>query len=160
MTEQATSDAVRRTVTVPLSQARAFELFVDELGEWWPKHSHHVGEHGLADAIIEPREGGRWYERDEAGAESEWGRVLVVERPQRIRLAWQLSPRFEFDPDPALATEVEVTFEPQGDARTSVTLEHRGFEVHGEVGPGMRDSVSGDGGWTDLLGLYLERARA
>jgi hypothetical protein len=134
MTEQATSDAVRRTVTVPLSQARAFELFVDEFGEWWPKNS-------------------------QAGAESEWGRVLVVERPRRTLHAWQLSPRFEFDPDPALATEVEVTFEPQGDARTSVTLEHRGFDLHGEAGPGMRDSVSGEGGWTDLLGLYADRAR-
>ena len=43
------------------------------------------------------------------GAECEWGTVLLVERPRRIVLAWQLSPKFEFDPDPARATEVEVT---------------------------------------------------
>jgi uncharacterized protein YndB with AHSA1/START domain len=160
MTEQATTDAVRQTVTVPLSQERALELFVDDFGDWWPKESHHTGERGLVDAIIEPREGGRWYERDEAGAEPEWGRVLVVERPRRIVLAWQLSPKFEFDPDPALATEVEVTFEPRGEAGTSVTLEHRGFEVHGDAGAAMRDTVSADGGWPQLLDLYAEHARA
>ena len=160
MTEQVTGDAVRQSVTVPLSQERAFELFVDEFGEWWPKEGYRVGEGSLADAIIEPREGGRWYERNEAGAECEWGRVLVVERPARILLAWQLSPRFEFDPDPAHATEVEVTFEPRGEAATSVTLEHRGFEVHGEASAAMRDSVGGDGGWPHLLGLYAESARA
>jgi uncharacterized protein YndB with AHSA1/START domain len=92
MTEQATTDAVRQSVTVPLSPERAFELFVDEFGAWWPKDSHHVGELGLVEAIIEPRAGGRWYERDETGAEREWGRVLVVARPGRIALAWQLSP--------------------------------------------------------------------
>jgi len=160
MTEQATRDAVRKSVTVPLSPERAFALFVDECAQWWPKDSHHLSEARLADAIIEPREGGRWYERDENGAEREWGRVLVVERPRRILLAWQLSPKWEFDADPERATEVEVTFEPQGDAGTSVTLEHRGFEVHGDAGAPMRAEVAGDGGWSQLLGLYAESARA
>ena len=120
----------------------------------------HVGEGALVDAIIEPRAGGRWYERDETGAECEWGRVLVVERPRRILLAWQLSPTFEFDPDPTRATEVEVTFEARGDGSTSVTLEHRGFEVHGDAAASMRDSVAGEGGWPHLLELYAESARS
>jgi uncharacterized protein YndB with AHSA1/START domain len=110
--------------------------------------------------IIEAREGGRWYERDESGAECEWGRVLAVERPLQILLGWQLSPKFEFDADPARTTEVEVTFEARGDASTRVTLEHRGFEVHGAAAAAMRDSVAGEGGWAQLLGLYAESARA
>jgi uncharacterized protein YndB with AHSA1/START domain len=160
MTEPATTDAVRKSVTVPLPQDRAFELFVDEFTSWWPRESHHVGEAALADAIIEPHEGGRWYERAEDGAECEWGRVLVVDRPHRILLAWQLSPKWEYDPDPARATEVEVTFEPQADAGTIVTLEHRGFDVHGDAGAPMREAVDGDGGWAQLLGLYERAARA
>jgi hypothetical protein len=94
------------------------------------------------------------------GAECEWGTVLLVERPRRIVLAWQLSPKFEFDPDPARATEVEVPFEPHGGAGTSVTLVHRRFEVHGGAGAAMRDEVSANRGWPRLLSLYAEYARA
>ena len=158
MTGQATSDRVRRSVTVPLKPERAFELFVDEFGAWWPKQSHHVGERAAQTAIIEPREGGRWYERDDGGTECEWGKVLAVDRPARILLAWHLSPGFAFDPDPARATEVEVTFVAQGPDSTVVTLEHRGFEVHGDEAASMRDSVASEGGWADLLRLYAETA--
>ena len=38
--------------------------------------------------------------------------------------------------------------------QTVVTLEHRGFEVLGERGPAVRDSVSSPGGWVDLLATY------
>lgn len=84
--------------------------------------------------------------------------MLSVETPRRILLAWHLSPRWEFDPDPSRATEVEVTFEGQGEQSTIVTLEHRGFEVHAEAGPEMRESVAGEGGWPMLLGLYAAKA--
>lgn len=154
MTQDANLDAVRRSVTVPLARERAFDLFVGELGDWWPLSSYHIGERTPVEAIIEPREGGRWYERDESGTERDWGSVLAFDRPARILLAWQLSPTWEFDPDPARATEVEVTFAARGDASTDVTLEHRGFEVHGRAGLAMRDSVAGEGGWPMLLGLY------
>jgi uncharacterized protein YndB with AHSA1/START domain len=159
MTEQATTEVLRQSVTVPLSQESAFELFVDQFSEWWPLSSHHIGQRPAVQAIIEPHAGGRWFERDEARAECDWGRVLAVERPRRILLGWQLSPTFEYDPDPARATEVEVTFEAQGEASTRVTVEHRGFEVHGEAAAAMRDSVAGEGGWAQLLGLYAESAR-
>lgn len=159
MTHQATTEALRQSVTVPLSQEGAFALFVDEFADWWPMSSHHIGQRVPGEAVIEPREGGRWYERDESGADCEWGRVLAVERPKRILLAWQLSPKFEFNPDPARATEVEVTFEARGHASTSVTVEHRGFEVHGEGAAAMRDSIAGEGGWGQLLGLYADSAR-
>ena len=159
MTDQTTGERVRRYVTVPLEPERAFELFVDEFSDWWPKATHHVGERAPQKAIIEAREGGRWYERDDTGSECEWGRVLAVERPARILLAWHLSPSFAFDPDPARATEVEVTFVAQGSDSTRVTLEHRGFEVHGDAAAPMRDSVGGEGGWPQLLSLYAESAR-
>jgi hypothetical protein len=41
---------------------------------------------------------------------------------------------------------------------TRVTLEHRGFEVHGEAGAGMRESVGGEGGWSSLLATYRDSA--
>ena len=43
MTENVTLDAVRQSVTVPLSQERAFGFFVGEFSDWWPLSSHHIG---------------------------------------------------------------------------------------------------------------------
>jgi uncharacterized protein YndB with AHSA1/START domain len=156
MTEQATA-GVQRSVTVPLPPDRAFQLFVDDFDRWWPSD----GTHSLTDAeafFMEPREGGRWGEQDRDGNYHPWGRVLAVDRPHQILLAWQLTPKFDYDADPARQTEVEVTFEPQPDGATKVTLEHRGFEVWGEPGAEMRGSV--ETGWGALLELYAEHAVA
>jgi uncharacterized protein YndB with AHSA1/START domain len=159
MTEQATTAALQRSVTVPLSQERAFELFVDRLGEWWPKG----GSHSLTGSdtfFLEASEGGRWGEQTPDGDYCPWGRVLSVDRPNRIVMAWQLTPEFNYDADPARQTEVEVSFDEESPEVTRVTLEHRGFEVWGEKGAEMRNSVGSDGGWRVLLELYAERAAA
>jgi uncharacterized protein YndB with AHSA1/START domain len=152
-----TTEAVRHTVTVPLGPEAAFALFTERFGDWWPKNSHHIADKDCAAVFVEAREGGRWYERSVDGSECDWGYVREVSRPERILLTWQLDPAWSFDPDPAKATEVEVTFEPEADG-TRVTLEHRGFEVHGDAGPALRDSVSGDGGWRTLLERYRSTA--
>jgi uncharacterized protein YndB with AHSA1/START domain len=155
MTEQTTAGA-QATVTVPLTPEKAFELFVDEFDKWWP----HEGTHNLHEAaafVMDAEPGGRWGELSPDGDYQPWGRVLAAERPNRILLAWQLTPDFAYDPDPALQTEVEVTFAAEGDG-TRVTLEHRGFEVWGEKGAAMRDSVSSEGGWHGLLKRYSEHA--
>jgi Activator of Hsp90 ATPase homolog 1-like protein len=104
-----TTKAVAHSVLVPLSPEAAFELFTDRFGDWWPRDSHHISDTPTAIGILEPREGGRWYERAEDGSECDWGHVRELERPERLLLAWQLTPEWKFDPDPAKATEVEVT---------------------------------------------------
>jgi len=152
-----TIETVTRSVLVRLDPEAAFELFVDRFGEWWPKDSHHILDSPAADAVLEPHEGGRWYERAEDGSECDWGRVLEVHRPDRIVLAWQLTPDWKFDPDRGNATQVEVTFTAEGDG-TRVTLEHSGFQVHGEAGAAMRESVDGEGGWGQLMELYKNAA--
>jgi uncharacterized protein YndB with AHSA1/START domain len=152
-----TTDAVTHSVRVPLTPAEAFELFTARFGDWWPTDSHHISDAPTATAVLEPREGGRWYERAEDGSECDWGYVREVDAPARLLLAWQLTPQWQFDPDRAQATEVEVTFTAENGG-TRVTLEHRGFEVHGDAGPGMRDSVASEGGWSQLLELYRSAA--
>jgi uncharacterized protein YndB with AHSA1/START domain len=152
-----TTDAVTHSVVVPLAPDAAFELFTDRFSDWWPKDSHHISDAPAADAILEPHEGGRWYERDENGTECDWGYVREIQRPDLIVLAWQLTPEWRFDPDLAKATEVAVTFSAE-EAGTRVTLEHRGFDVHGTAGPTMRESVDSDGGWPSLLELYRHAA--
>jgi uncharacterized protein YndB with AHSA1/START domain len=153
MTE--TTVAVRRSVTVNASQERAFDVFTAGFSTWWPLESHHIGKTMATEAIIEPRAGGRWYERDADGNDCNWGFVTAFDPPSRVVLAWHLNPEWGYDPDPEKATEVEVTFTPV-DGGTLVELEHRGFEKHGETGASMRDAVSAPGGWADLMEMYAK----
>jgi uncharacterized protein YndB with AHSA1/START domain len=157
MTDQTTA-GVRQSVTVPLTADKAFEVFVDRFEDWWPKEGTHSLTADPRAFVLEAREGGRWGEEDPDGNYRPWGSVLAVDRPSRILLGWQLTPAFDYDPDPAKRTEVEVTFEPEADGGTRVTLEHRGFEVWGEPGAEMRGSV--EGGWGTLLERFAEHAAA
>ncbi|WP_309115839.1 SRPBCC family protein [Saccharothrix sp.] len=144
---------VRRSVTVRATPDRAFEVFVTKFADWWPLSSHHIGESDAATATIEPFEGGRWFERGVDGSECDWGAVLAYEPPTRLLLSWHLDGRWSYDPDPARASEVELTFEPEG-ATTVVTLVHRHFERHA-VDPGrIAKQVAGGGGWGGLLEMY------
>jgi uncharacterized protein YndB with AHSA1/START domain len=154
MTEQTTL-AVRRSITVQAPPERAFEVFTAGFSTWWPLESHHIGATMATEAIMEPRAGGRWFERDADGNECDWGFVTAFEPPHRVLLAWHLTPEWGFDPDPAKATEVEITFT-SVDGGTLVELEHRGFEKHGETGTSMSDAVGAPGGWADLLELYAK----
>jgi uncharacterized protein YndB with AHSA1/START domain len=157
MIDQATTTAVRRSLTVQAPPERAFDVFTAGFSSWWPLESHHIGEAMAVEAVIEPHAGGRWFERDADGNECEWGFVTEWEPPSRVLLAWHLTPEYAFDPDPARATEVEVRFTAyQGG--TLVELEHRGFEKHVETGARIRESVSGPGGWSELLELYAKAA--
>jgi uncharacterized protein YndB with AHSA1/START domain len=157
MTEQATTEAVRHSVTVPIDRERAFKLFTEEIGSWWPSEDYKIAE-GPITEMFEPREGGRWYELAEDGGEHTVGTVLAWEPPSRLVMAWQLTPEWSFEPDLDRATKVEVLFEEQEDGATRVTLEHRGFEVYGDSGAEMRGHVGGEGGWAALLDLYARAA--
>jgi uncharacterized protein YndB with AHSA1/START domain len=62
---------------------------------------------GAPDEVtIEPRPGGRIYERAPGGEEHDWGCVLAWEPPRRLAYTWHLRR------DEADATEVEITFMP------------------------------------------------
>jgi uncharacterized protein YndB with AHSA1/START domain len=149
--------AVSKTVTVQAPLEHAFAVFTDGFDRWWPR-SHHIGTADLAEAVIEPREGGRWYEKGVDGSEGDWGYVLAWEPPHRLVLAWQLTEAFAYDPD--LVTEVEVRFVAEGEDRTRVSLEHRGLERYGDKVDEMRATFDSDGGWTGLLATYAEAAAA
>jgi uncharacterized protein YndB with AHSA1/START domain len=146
---------IRRSIEVAAPRDRAFEVFTAGIGRWWPK-THHIGKAELDTLVIEPRQGGRWYERDVDGSECEVGKVLVWEPPARLVLAWQLTPEFKYDPD--LITEVEVQFIAEGANATRVELEHRNLERFGDRAEAMRQQIDGAGGWGDLLQLFAQFA--
>lgn len=154
----ATIESVRKSVTVAASQERAFEVFAHEHTSWWPTDSHHISDAERADAILEPREGGRWYERDQNGVECDWGYVITWDPPHRLVLAWQLTAEWRYDPN--FLTEVEVRFIAEGPDRTRVELEHRDIERFGPAAEPVRTALSGNGGWSQLLAAYERRAAA
>ena len=146
---------VRKTLLVKAGQVRAFEVFTTGMGRWWPA-SHSIGKSPQKDAVMEPRTGGRWFERGEDGTECDWGRVLVWEPPSRVVLAWQISAEWKFDP--GLQTEVEVRFIAEGPKLTRVEFEHRNLERYGDKAEAVRKSISSDGGWPGLLAAYAAAA--
>ena len=143
---------VRKEIVVEASQARAFRAFTEEHGAWWPLATHHIGEKPAETAVIEPRPGGRWFERAEDGTECQWGRVLVWDPPGRVVLAWQVGADWKHHDD--LSTEVEIRFVVLGPALTRVELEHRNLDRFGAAADKMRGAFDSDGGWTGMLKRY------
>lgn len=143
--------AVRKTIDVAVAPERAFAVFCDNMKAWWPMDTHHIGAHDAVDVLLEPRAGGRWFERDAQGAECDWGRVLAYEPPSRLVLDWQIGAAWSFDP--GLHTEVEVRFLPV-DGGTRVELEHRDLEAFGDAAPEMATTFDSPGGWPGLLEAF------
>jgi uncharacterized protein YndB with AHSA1/START domain len=152
------STPVRREIKVEASPERAFAVFTEGFDSWWPR-GHHLNEADLDVAVIEPRVGGRWYERCVDGGECDWGRVLEWDPPHRLVLTWQISGEFKAESDPTHASEVEVSFTPDGEA-TVVVLEHRRLERHGATAAALRDGIGSEGGWGELLGLFAAQVAA
>lgn len=149
---------VRKSVTVQASVERAFDVFTQGFGRWWPA-SHTIGKSPMKNAVIEPQAGGRWYEIGEDGSECQWGDVLAWEPPTRLLLAWRIGGDWQYRKD--LLTEVEVRFVLVNEGATRVELEHRLLENMGEGAESMRQVFESEGGWSGILAGYAaEVARA
>jgi uncharacterized protein YndB with AHSA1/START domain len=158
MTQQV-QNSVRRSITVAASQHRAFEVFTAQFGTWWPRE-YQIGPSPMVDFVLEQKVGGRWYELDQDGTQCDTGRVLVFEPPERVVLAWQLNERFQYDPDPSHASEVELRFIAEGPSQTRVELEHRGFDRHGAGADALRGAMDAPSGWTGVLEIFARHLAA
>jgi uncharacterized protein YndB with AHSA1/START domain len=133
---------IRREIVVPTTRDRAFALFVDNIGEWWPLHDHGVFGDGTVafegDLLVE-RSGER---------ESVWAEVVEWEPPRALALDWHPGGT------PELATFVRVSFERDGSA-TRVTLVHSRWERLAD-GPALARDY--DTGWIGVLDRYVAHA--
>lgn len=145
---------VRKSIVVNAPQARAFEVFARRFDSWWPK-SHHIGKSEMKEAVIEPREGGRWYEKGVDGSECDWGTVLAWEPPARLVFSWKINSKFQTDVTEE--SEVEVRFIAEGDEKTRVELEHRIVAADAET---LRTAVDSPQGWSGLLEIFAATAAA
>ena len=138
------------SAVVPLKPEAAFELFTTRMGRWWPLIDYSVSKVNAETCIVETFAGGRVFERSGTGEEFEWGRVLVMEKPHRLVMTWH--------PGGGPVTEVHVTFIASGTG-TLVTLEHRKWEVFGEMAVEAREGYAN--GWPYVFAKrFVEAAQA
>jgi len=162
MSNLAEPAVVRKKVRVNVPIERAFRVFVEQMESWWPA-THHIAKTPFEAIFVEPRVGGRWYERDAEGKLTDWGKVLVWEPPHRVTFSWHVGPGHDqpdwvCDPDIAKASEVEIRFTTEGPGTTLVELEHSKLERHGEGHKKLRDLFDGPGSWSQILGEFAKAA--
>jgi len=97
----------------------------------------------IADVVLEPHVGGRWYERSVSDREYDWGRVVVWEPDTRLVVAWS--------PD-GHVTKLEVRFESPAPRSTIVTVVQLGLEAYGTQAEKMRTRL--DAAWALLLDRF------
>jgi len=156
MSDTSTIPALNGRTTVGVPIEKAFRVFTNSFNTWWPREFH-IGQAEMAEAILEPREGGRWYERGVDGSECDWGRVVAWEPPHRLLITWQINGEWQYDPDPVHASEIEVRFIAEGPEQTRVELEHRLLDrlVGGQA---LRDGIGEGGGWSSNLERFAKAA--
>jgi uncharacterized protein YndB with AHSA1/START domain len=163
MSKQTTSErdqanSLRKVASVKAPPEVAWRVFTEKMGTWWPLATHKIGKAKAVDAVIEPRVGGRWYERGDDGSTCDWGRVLSWEPPSRLVLSWEISADWQYDSN--LKTEVEVRFIAEGKEGTRVELEHRHLDRYEARCDEMRGIFDSEGGWSGLLASFARSAGA
>ena len=152
MSTQSQAATVRHQIVVNAPVERAFRVFTEQMDRIKPRE-HNLLSADIEGTVLEPRVGGRIYDRGTDGSECEWASVLAFEPPDRIVFSWNISPHWQLEPDPEKRSEVEVRFIPEAPDLTRVELEHRHLERHGDGWEGAREGVGGSDGWP----LYLQR---
>jgi hypothetical protein len=157
LTTPQTETSVRKSVSVEADREHAFDVFTQGFDSWWLR-SHHIGDAEMDVAVMEPWEGGRWYEKGVDGSECDWGYVIVWDPPRRLVLAWQINGEWKFDA--SLVTEVEVVFTEETPTRTRVELEHRDLHRMGQAAEEIRGVFESENGWAGILRHFAAQAEA
>lgn len=150
------ANSVRKSIGVNAPQDVAWRVFTERIGAWWPLAHAKIGKVDAVDAVIEPRVGGRWYERGEDGSTCDWGSVLAWEPPSRLLLSWDINADWQYDPE--LKTELEIRFIAEGERVTRVELEHRKLDRYGARRDAMREIFDKTGDWGRFLALFARLA--
>jgi uncharacterized protein YndB with AHSA1/START domain len=142
-------EPVRKTVTVPATPERAFDLFTARFHEWWPLQTHSVGLDQAVGVTFGTGTGGTIVETLADGTTSTWGTITHWEPPHRVAFSWHAgTPAAE-------ATRVEVTFTEDEPGSTVVRLVHSGWERRPD-GAHARDGY--ESGWDPVVGSFAVAA--
>lgn len=112
-------EPLRFSFEVECPARHAFDVWTRAISTWWPVSHSVSADPGLV-VVLEPRVGGRIFERTPAGQEHNWGQITLWEPPREFAYLWHLRQ------DRADATEVHIQFHAVGPITTRVDIEHRG----------------------------------
>ena len=152
---QQTTDAVVIRIVVDAPIERAFTVFTERFGDFKPRE-HNLLDVPIAQTVLDARVGGHIYDRGTDGSECRWARILAFDPPERVVFSWDISPQWQVETDPDVASEVEVRFIAETPHRTRVELEHRHLERHGAGWQQLRDGVADADGWPLYLARYAD----
>ncbi len=143
------AEPVRKSLIVPATPQRAFELFTAHMHEWWPLATHSVGAEDAVSILFGAGVGAEIVETMADGATSVWGAVTDWEPPHRVAFTWHAgTPATE-------ATRVEVTFTSDAPGSTEVLLVHSGWERRPDSAS-ARDNY--DSGWEPVVRSFAKAA--
>lgn len=155
--ERAQVEPIHQTVTVRSAPERAFDLFTEQMGTWWPVQAYSRAVSEFVDENMQVARlefqaglGGSILEHMSDGRILPWAEVVAWHPPHRVLMAW----RPHSEPEPP--TEVEVKFTARGGG-TLVELEHRGWErLSEDFRAGLYDIYAR--GWITTLGCFAAAA--
>ncbi len=144
-------EPLRLSYEIDCPRDHAFTVWTTRLSTWWPKGHSASGDPDTR-VVLEPRLGGRIYERTSDGTEIDWGEITLWSPPSKLAYAWHIA-RERSD-----ATDVELTFVDLGDGRTRLEIVHGGWERLGTEGLAWREANTS--GWGVLIPEYIKAAEA
>ena len=124
----------------------AFEVWTTRLSTWWPKGHSTSGDPGTV-VTLEPRLGGRIFERTPEGTEIDWGEITAWNPPHRLGYLWHIAR------DRSDATDVVLTFVDAGSGKTRLDIVHSGWERLGAEGSSWREANTA--GWGALMPNFI-----
>jgi len=149
-------EPIRCSIGVGVPPEQAFEIFVRDLGRWWPI-PYTYGEDQFETAEIEPHVGGRWFETKLDGSREDWGEVRAFASGRSLILSFNIGPDRKPEP-PERHSEVAIRFLPASGG-TRVELEHRDLARHGEGAARLRQGMASPQGWPLILASYARETR-
>ena len=133
----------RVSVTVPAPPAEAFRIYTERQIEWQPPG--HLTVRDPESITMEPRVGGRFYERGADGTEVVRGTITEWEPPGRLAVTWRIGPGWQPAPDDESASVIVVEFNPVEPDSTEVVFTYTHLERHGEMAPVLRAAIANPG---------------
>ncbi len=134
-------EPIELSFTVACTAAHAFAVWTERTSLWWPA-THSVSQDPGLIVTIEPRVGGRIFERTPDGAEHDWGQITSWNPPSSFSYRWHLRQ------DRQDATDVTVEFVDLAD-EAEVRITHSGWERLGVRGPDLQGRNRD--GWAGVL---------
>jgi len=138
-------EPIVKELLISVDAKRAFEVFTQDIGRWWPLASHSISASAGKTArgvSMTPGVGGSIVEIMHAGTKATWGVITQWEAGVSLAFTWHLRrPEAE-------QTHVRVEFSQQGTG-TKVRLVHSGWEAQGDDGASNRDQYNS--GWDYVL---------